>query len=97
MNVKGLQGKPLFIYLSVIENIISAILVQENGKHQKPIYFVSKILHGLKLKYQRLEKLTLTLLTGTRKLRPYFQSHHIIVRTSQLIRQVLAKSSSREE
>lgn len=38
-----------------------------------------------------LEKVALTLLTTTRRLRRYFQSHRIIVRTDQPIRQVLHK------
>ena len=60
-------GEPLFIYISVIENVVSAMLVQEKEKHQKPIYFVNKILHGQELKYQRMEKLGLALLTTTKK------------------------------
>ncbi|GAU47711.1 hypothetical protein TSUD_177160 [Trifolium subterraneum] len=63
-----------------IASLTSSMLVQEEGKEQKPVHFTSKVLHGVELRYQKIEKVALTLLSSARKLRPYFQSHTIIPR-----------------
>ncbi|XP_016186036.1 uncharacterized protein LOC107627728 [Arachis ipaensis] len=42
-------------------------------------------------RYPQIEQLALTLVTTARRLRHYFQSHTIIVRTNQLLRQILTK------
>jgi hypothetical protein len=89
--VKPKLGTPLILYLAVSENACSSVLVQEEGKEQKPVYFTSKVLHGAELRYQKIEKVALALLSSARKLRPYFQSHTVIVRSDQPIRQVLQK------
>jgi hypothetical protein len=89
--VKPKLGTPLILYLAVSENACSSVLVQEVGKEQKPVYFTSKVLHGAEVRYQKIEKVALALISSTRKLRPYFQSHTIIVRTDQPVRQVLQK------
>jgi len=89
--VKPKLGTPLIIYLAVSENTCSSVLVQEVGKEQKPVYFISKVLHGAEVRYQKIEKVALAIISSATKLRPYFQSHTIIVRTDQPIRQVLHK------
>nr|XP_025678358.1 uncharacterized protein LOC112778234 [Arachis hypogaea] len=75
----------------VTEEALAAVLVREEGKAQQPVYFVSRALQGAELRYSKLEKLALTLLTSSRRLRQYFQGHRIVVRTDQAIRQVLQK------
>lgn len=81
----------LYLYLSVTDQAVSAVLVQEIGKDQQPIYFVSTVLHGVETRYQKIEKLDLALVVAARRLRPYFQCHPIVVRTDQPVRQVLQK------
>lgn len=81
----------LYLYLSVTDQVVSAVLVQEIGKDQQPIYFVSTVLHGVETRYQKIEKLDLALVVAARRLRPYFQCHPIVVRTDQPVRQVLQK------
>ncbi|XP_016168008.1 uncharacterized protein LOC107610471 [Arachis ipaensis] len=83
--------EPLYLYLSVTEEALATVLVREEGKTQEPVYFVSRVLQGPELKYSKLEKLALALLVSSRRLRQYFQSHRIVVRTDQAIRQVLQK------
>ncbi|XP_016192569.1 uncharacterized protein LOC107633457 [Arachis ipaensis] len=61
------------------------------GKKQHPIYFVSKTLQNTEVRYPKLEKLALALVTTARRLRHYFQSHTIVVRTEQPLRQILTK------
>ena len=45
------HGEPLFVYLLVTENVVSAMLIQEKEKHQKLVYFVNKVLHRPELMY----------------------------------------------
>ncbi|XP_057739694.1 uncharacterized protein LOC130956702 [Arachis stenosperma] len=84
-------GKPLYIYLSITDSAISSALVIETDKNQQPVYFVSKSLQNAELCYPTLEKVALALVFSSRRLRPYFQSHTIIVKTGQPLRQVLSK------
>nr|XP_025616862.1 uncharacterized protein LOC112709181 [Arachis hypogaea] len=88
---KPLQGEDLFLYLSVTDWAISSALVTERNNVQHPVYFVSKTLQHAELNYPRIEKLALALIFSVRRLRPYFQSHVIHVRTNQPLRQVLHK------
>jgi len=40
-------------------------------KEEHPVYFVSRTLHASETKYQMIEKVTLTLVLTTRRMRPY--------------------------
>nr|KYP57086.1 Retrovirus-related Pol polyprotein from transposon 17.6 [Cajanus cajan] len=82
---------PLLVYLSAFDNAVSAVLVQEKGNSQLPIYFVSRVLQGAEVHYQKIEKLALTIVITARKLRHYFQSYEMVIRTDYPIRQVLQK------
>ena len=73
------DGEPLYIYVSVTKKAISLVLIREEEKQQKPVYYVSKALQGVEVKYQKIEKLTFALVISTRRLRPYFQGYHIII------------------
>lgn len=79
----------LYLYLAISEQAVSAVLVKEEKKVQKPIYYVSKVLHGAELNYSTTEKFALALITASRKLRPYFQAHKIEVLTDQPLRNIL--------
>nr|KYP56988.1 Retrovirus-related Pol polyprotein from transposon 297 family [Cajanus cajan] len=81
----------LLLYLAVAENAISAVIVQEHQKVQTPIYFISRVLQDAKRRYQMIEKLALALVTAARRLRPYFQSQQVIVKTDYPIKQILRK------
>ncbi|XP_016164334.1 uncharacterized protein LOC107606834 [Arachis ipaensis] len=80
-------GEPLYLYLAITDEAMAVVLVREEGKIQQPIYFVSKALQEAELRYSKLEKLALALLTSSRRLRQYFQGHQVVVRTDQGIRQ----------
>ncbi|KAM6543167.1 hypothetical protein CsatB_007614 [Cannabis sativa] len=80
---KLITGETLLLYLVVSKNAISAAIVREEGKHQQPVYYVSKRLLGAESRYPPLEKLALCLIHASRKLRPYFQAHPIKVLTDQ--------------
>ncbi|XP_020207400.1 uncharacterized protein LOC109792401 [Cajanus cajan] len=82
---------PLLIYISASDRAVSAVLVQEQEGTQVPVYFVSRVLQGIEARYQKIEKLALAILVTARKLRHYFQSYEVIVRTDHPIIQVLQK------
>lgn len=87
---KPLDGEMLYIYLAVSALALSAVLIREDEERaQKPVYYVSKVLHGAELRYSRMEKLALALLMASRKLSPYFQAHPITVLTDQPLKKAL--------
>ena len=59
-------GSTLLLYLSVADEAISSALVQEEGKTQQPVYFISRILHDAEKRYQLVEKVALALVTSAR-------------------------------
>jgi hypothetical protein len=54
-----------------------------------PVYFVSEVLSPSKKKYMELEKVLYVVLMTSRKLRHYFQSHHIVVPSSQPLKDII--------
>jgi len=42
----SLPGTPLHLYFAVTDQAISSVIVQEQDKVQRPIYFVSKVFQG---------------------------------------------------
>ncbi|GAU29723.1 hypothetical protein TSUD_264590 [Trifolium subterraneum] len=84
-------GSPLYLYLAVSENSMSSALVQDIKGKEKPVYFVSRIFRGAEIRYQKIEKLSLAVVTTARRLRHYFQSHKIVVKTDHPIKHVLKK------
>ncbi|KAL2250206.1 UNVERIFIED_CONTAM: Retrovirus-related Pol polyprotein from transposon [Sesamum indicum] len=85
------DGEVLFLYLSVSGNAVSSILVREDGGQQNLIYYVSKMLQGAELRYTEMEKLALALVVTARKLRPYFQSHKVIVLTNHPLKHIMSR------
>ena len=81
---RPLPQQPLLVYLTVTENGINKTLVQEIKDAQRPIYFVSKVLHGPEQRYQKIEKVALTVIVTARSLRHYFQSFNIIIKKISL-------------
>jgi hypothetical protein len=86
-------GAPLLLYVAASHSAVSAALVQEKlegqTKKQAPIYFVSEVLSLSKKNYTELEKVLYAVLMASRKLRHYFQSYHIIVPSSQPLKDVM--------
>ncbi|XP_070008995.1 uncharacterized protein [Nicotiana sylvestris] len=88
---KPKAGEKLIIYLVVSEVAVSAVLVREEQGKQYHIYYVSKSLLDAETRYPQLEKLALALIMASRKLRPYFQCHPIVVVTAYPLRNILHK------
>ncbi|XP_025625375.1 uncharacterized protein [Arachis hypogaea] len=82
----------LYLYLSITEEALAAALIREDkGREQQPIYFISKVFQETETCYSCLKKLALTLLTASRRLRQYFQAYLVTVWTDQAVKQVLQK------
>ncbi|GJY47597.1 reverse transcriptase domain-containing protein [Tanacetum coccineum] len=64
-----IKGKVLIMYLVASTESISVVLIAEMEGKQIPVYFVSRVLQGAELNYPTLEKVTLTLIHATRRLR----------------------------
>ncbi|KAK3001098.1 hypothetical protein RJ639_020684 [Escallonia herrerae] len=86
---KPLPGENLFLYLSVTDVAVSTVLIREEDGVQKPIYYINKVLRDVETRYPKIDKITLALIISARCLRPYFQSHTIIVLIDQPLRKVL--------
>jgi hypothetical protein len=72
---------------------VSVALVQEKQdgqvKRQALVYFVSEVLSLSKKNYTELEKVLYAVLMASRKLRHYFQAYHIIVPSSQPLKDIM--------
>jgi hypothetical protein len=83
----------LLLYVAASHAAVSAPLVQEKQdgqeKKQVPVYFVSEVLSPSKRNYTELEKVLYVVLMASRKLRHYFQSYHIIVPSSQPLKDII--------
>jgi hypothetical protein len=79
---------------------ISAALVQEKQdgqvKRQASVYFVSEVLRLSKKNYTELEKVLYVVLMVSRKIRHYFQAYHIIVPSSQLLKDIMRSREAKE-
>jgi ribonuclease HI len=86
-------GAPLLLFVAASHSAVSAALEQEKlegqTKKQAPIYFVSKVLSLSKKNYTELEKVLYVVLMASRKLRHYFQAFHIIVPSSQSLKDIM--------
>ncbi|XP_056860130.1 uncharacterized protein LOC130508574, partial [Raphanus sativus] len=90
---KPVVEEPLYMYLAVSTAAVSGVLVREEQNEQRPVYYTSKSFIDAETRYPAMEKLALAVVTAARKLRPYFQSHSIIVMTSQPLRMILHSPS----
>ena len=85
------SGEDLYMYLSVSEHAVSAMLLKDQGV-QQPIYYISKTLVDAETRYLPLKKLVLALVHITRKLPHYFQAHTIYVLTEYPLQSLVKRS-----
>ena len=85
------QGETISLYLAVSPTTVSLALIREEGGTQLPVYYTSKAFQGAEERYPTMEKLVLALIIAARKLRPYFQSHKIVVLTNHPLHKAMNK------
>lgn len=71
---------------------MSTMLIRQEDNKQYLVYYINYLFKGAELLYTALEKLTLWLTLTTRRLRPYFLSHHIVVLTDMPLGHILSRS-----
>ena len=69
----------LFAYIVVASHAVSLLLIRVNNGVQRPVYYVSKSLHEVEVRYLPPKKAILVIVHATRKLFHYFQSHTVVV------------------
>ena len=85
------EGENLHLYLVVSAIAMSAALIQEEGKKQLPVYYVSQAFQGAGSNYPRIEKIAFILIIVSCKLRQYFQANPILVIMDQPIKKSINK------
>jgi hypothetical protein len=76
-----IPAEPLFLYLAVSKQAVSAVLIRIKNTVQCPMYYTSKTMTEAETRYLPLEKVGLALVTAAKKLPQYFQAHTIYVMT----------------
>jgi hypothetical protein len=61
---------------------------------QKPVYYVSEVLHEAKAKYLETHKLIYAILVASKKLCHYFQAHRVVVVSSFPLKAILHNSNA---
>ena len=79
----------LFTYIAVALHAVSLVLKRVDNGVQRPVYYVSKSLHEVEIRYLPLEKAILAVVQATRKLPHYFQAHIVVVLTQLPLRSIL--------
>ncbi|XP_071698944.1 uncharacterized protein [Rutidosis leptorrhynchoides] len=85
------SGETLTVYLAAGAEAISLVLIAELDGTQMSVYFVSNILQHGEVNYNPVEKLVYALVHTARRLRRYFQAHHILVLSKPKISEWMAK------
>jgi len=83
-------GEDLFMYFSVSDHAVSAVLLRDQGVQQL-VYYISKTLVDAETRYLPLEKLLLAVVHATRKLPHYFQAHTVYVLTEYPLQSLLKR------
>ena len=83
------EDEVLFAYIVVASHVVSLVLVQDDNRVQKLIYYVSKSLHEVDVRYLPLERAILVVVYVMRKLPHYFQAHIVVVLTQLPLRSLL--------
>ena len=79
----------LFAYIAVAPYAVSLVLIRVDCGIQRPVYYVSKSLHEVEVRYLPLEKAILAVVLSTRKLPHYFQAYTVVVLTQLSLKVIL--------
>ncbi|RDY14358.1 hypothetical protein CR513_00581, partial [Mucuna pruriens] len=75
--VPAIPGKPLILYLTVLEESMGSVLGQqdETGRKEQAIYYLSKKFTECEQRYSALERTCCALVWATKRLRQYMLAH----------------------
>ena len=79
----------LFAYITVAPHAVSLVLIRVDSGIQRLVYYMSKSLHEVEVRYLPLENAILAVVHATRKLPHYFQAHTVVVITQFPLRALL--------
>ena len=86
------EDEVLFEYIAVASHAMSLVLVRDENEVQRPVYYVSKLLHKAEVCYLPLKKAILAVVHATQKLSHYFQAYTVVVLTQLPLRSLLQKA-----
>ena len=81
----------LYAYVAIAQHTLSLVLIRLDEGIQRLVYYVSKFLQEVEVRYLHLEKAILAIIHTIKKLPHYFQAHTIIL--TQLPLQALLQRS----
>nr|GEY23272.1 reverse transcriptase domain-containing protein [Tanacetum cinerariifolium] len=88
------KEETLYVYLAATTEAVSAMLLTERKGKQCLIHYVRRTMNKAERNYAPMEKLALSLLHMSRRLRRYFEAHPIKVITDQPLKQILNKAQA---
>ena len=83
------SGEDWYLYLAVSSNSVSLVFAQDEERQHQLVYYVSHIRQDAEQWYTKFEKFILTVIITARRLRPFFDTHQVIVLTDLPLRSVL--------
>ena len=90
---KTKEEEVLFAYIVMASHAVNELLVRVEDGVQRPVYYMSKLLHEAKVRYLLLEKAILAVVHAMRKVPYYFQAHTIVVLTKLSLQSLLRKTN----
>ena len=82
-------GKELILYLAILPIAVRSMLVKEEDKVPRSVYYVSKVLLGAETKHLKIKKLAFVLIMQQEKSTTIFQAHPIAIFIDQPLKQIL--------
>ena len=86
------EEEVLFVYIVVALHVVSLVLVRVDDEVQRPVCYVSKLLHEAEVHYLPLKKAILAMVHSTQEPPYYFQAHTIMVLTQLPLQSLLQKA-----
>jgi hypothetical protein len=90
----------LYLYITYEPREVASSLIVERSedmkleKVQRPVYYVSEILHGPKERYPQIQKILYAVLLMTRKRKHYFYAHQVVVHTGYPLDTILTNQEN---
>ena len=77
----------MFTYIAIAPH--SLVLMRDDNRVQRLVYYVSKLLHEIEVRYLPLERAILAVVHATQKLPHYFQAYTVVVLTQLPLQSLL--------